>query len=184
MGSFSNININGSGNNVGQYILRGSQSMDLSRSYAQSRGAHRAKVLNNLPDLNHELVITDHGYQQYLVKLIKHLIKNGTATISGKYIKGAARIPVFRDKEKQGIEVLSVDKKTGQRLLKGQYLSRPDSVNKLLKWIIEKFTVVQEMAETAYDRELDKDEQRAHIIVGAALFIDSLNKSKKSSSKK
>lgn len=99
----------------------------------------------------------------------------------GKYIKGAARTPVFRDKEKEGIEVISIDKKTGQRLLKGQYLSRPDSVNKLFKWVVEKFSVVQEMAETAYDKELDKNEQQAHIIVGAVLLIDSLSRSAESS---
>lgn len=176
MSNFCNIEINGNANSVGQYILGAAQNKtstfkdNLSENYG-------GKSLNNLPDLNQEIVITDHHYQDYLVRLIRHLINNGVASQSGKYIKGAARTPIFRDKEKEGIEVISIDKKTGQRLLKGQYLSRPDSVNKLLKWVVEKFSVVQEMAETAYDKELDKNEQRAHIIVGAALLIDSLSHS-------
>lgn len=175
MYNFCNIEINGNGNNIGQFILVGPASKALRKIDEQPCEKNGLKSLNNLPDLNQEIVITDHQYQEYLVTLIRHLIENGVASLSGKYIKGAARTPVFRDKEKEGIEVISIDKKTGQRLLKGQYLSRPDSINKLLKWVVEKFSIVHEMAETAYDKELDKDEQRAHIIVGAALFIDSLS---------
>lgn len=183
MSNLCNIEVNGNGNNIGQLILVNYRSSDISNSIKQARVSACKKSLDSLPDLDQEIVITDHDYQKKLVILIRHLLETGVASISGNYIKGSARTPIFRDKETQQIEVLSIDKKSGQRLLKGQYLSRPNSINKLLKWIIEKFEIVHEMAESVYNTELDKNEQRAHIILGAASFIDYLDKPTEPTSK-
>ena len=183
MCNFCNIEVNGSGNFIGQLIWVGDQSIVASKPVNKPMTIDSPESIQNLPDLDREIIITDECYQKYIIVLIRHLLAKGMASVSGRYIRGTATIPVFRDKEKQGLrglEVLSIDKKTGQRLLNGEYLSRPDTVNKLLCWIVEKFSVVKDMAERAYNTELDRNRQCAHIIVGAAMFIEARERQRES----
>lgn len=178
---FSNIEIKGNGNYVGQNILGKYQQSNSERPANYSKKRTGCFPICGLPDLDEDIVITDQQYQEKVVILIRYLLENGNATISGRYIRGASRIPLFRDKEKQGLrglEVLSIDKKTGQRLMRGEFISRPDTLNKLLNWMVRKFSLLRDMAEKAYNTQLDIDSHYSHIIIGAAMFIEVMNKQK------
>jgi hypothetical protein len=106
--------------------------------------------------------------QDSLASLIKHLVTEGRASYAGKYKKGAGKIPLFRSDSTGGLYVDSVDKKTGQHLLKGIHLKNPDKVKKLANWIVSKFPVVSAWAGVAYNSSPKDAEQLACIITMAA----------------
>lgn len=105
--------------------------------------------------------------QTSLANLINHLVANNVATYAGKYIKGKKTIPVFRSETTNGLYVDSVDKKTGQRLLKGVHLKNPDKVKKLANWIIGKFPQVSAWAEVNYNTAQKTTDELAYIIMMA-----------------
>ena len=84
--------------------------------------------------------------QKKLVLVINYLVDQGYATYAGKYQKGMKTIPIFRGNVTDGLYVNSVDKKTGQKLLKGNYMKNAVKVRKLITWVIDKFPIVSEWA--------------------------------------
>ncbi|MEZ5452573.1 MAG: hypothetical protein R3E93_07070 [Thiothrix sp.] len=102
--------------------------------------------------------------QEQLVCILKHLTASGYATLAGKYRKSTNRIPLFRGDTADGLYVDSVDKKTGQNLLKGIHLKNPDKLNKLTQWVVTKFPVVSEWAGVAYTTSPHSEERLAYII--------------------
>ncbi|MEN9502696.1 MAG: hypothetical protein RI964_1981 [Pseudomonadota bacterium] len=109
--------------------------------------------------------------QEGLIIIINHLVNNGYATYSGKYQRGVKKVPVFRGETLDGLYVDSVDKKTGQKLLKGCYMKNPNKVRKLMDWIVYKFPIVSEWAGMDYHAAL-KDEKRLNqIIIMASRFV-------------
>lgn len=122
-----------------------------------------------LPLLATAVELTD--CQDSLASLIRHLVSKGQASYAGKYKKGAGKIPVFRSDSSDGLYVDSVDKKTGQHLLKGIPLKNPAKVKKLANWIVSKFPVVSAWAGVAYQSSPQDEEQLAYIITMAARFV-------------
>lgn len=84
--------------------------------------------------------------QAELIGLIKALIEQDYATYAGRYSKDKLKIPVFRGDNQASLYVNSVDKKTGQKLLKGQLMTNPETVRKLATWLISKFPVINQWA--------------------------------------
>lgn len=105
--------------------------------------------------------------QTSLAHLIKHLVAHNLATYAGKYQKGKKTIPVFRSETVDGLYVDSVDKKTGQKLLKGIQLKNPDKVKKLANWIVGKFPQVSAWAEVNYNTAMKTTDELAYIITMA-----------------
>ncbi|MEB4590829.1 hypothetical protein VSS37_07555 [Candidatus Thiothrix sp. Deng01] len=110
--------------------------------------------------------------QPHLARLIAHLLQEEYATHAGKYRKGVSKIPVFRGEASDGLYVDSVDKKTGQNLLKGVLMKSPAKVKKLALWIISKFPQVSEWAGVQYDANPKTEEELAYIIVRAESCIN------------
>lgn len=108
--------------------------------------------------------------QDYLVALINHLVASGQATYAGKYQRGTGKIPLFRSDNSTGLYVDSVDKKTGQNLLKGILIKTPDKVRKLAAWIVSKFPAVSDWAGVAYHQPID-EHQLTYIIIMAARAV-------------
>lgn len=108
--------------------------------------------------------------QEHLATLSNHLVANGLATYAGKYKRGTGKIPLFRSDSSDGLYVDSVDKKTGQNLLKGIPIKTPDKVRKLADWIVSKFPAVSGWAGVAYHQPIDED-QLIYIILMAARAV-------------
>lgn len=121
------------------------------------------------PVMAHLIQLTD--CQECLSRLIRHLVTAGHATLAGKYKKGANKIPVFRGDDVDSLYVDSVDKKTGQNLLKGIHLKNPEKVKKLADWVIGKFPVVSEWAGIHYNTSPKTAEELAYIITMAERCI-------------
>ena len=129
------------------------------------------KNINNasLPLCQETLDLSD--LQKDLIVVIQHLVNTGYATYSGKYQRGVKKVPIFRGETVDGLYVDSVDKKTGQKLLKGYYMKNPTKVRKLMDWIVYKFPIVSEWAGMDYHAAL-KDEKRLYqMIMLASRFV-------------
>lgn len=109
--------------------------------------------------------------QDHLVTLINHLVASGLATYAGKYQRGSGKIPLFRSDSSTGLYVDSVDKKTGQNLLKGIPIKTPDKVRKLADWIVSKFPAVSGWAGVTYHNQPRDEGQLTYIILMAAHAI-------------
>lgn len=109
--------------------------------------------------------------QANLIALIKVLIKQNYATYAGHYSRHSKKIPLFRGDNQTGLYVNSIDKKTGQRLLKGKLMTNPDTIRKLARWIVLKFPIVSQWAGLPMQVE-ENDEIVFTIITQAAQQLE------------
>ncbi len=138
-------------------------------SFHVNGGKYTATPFPTLPSAPSAMHLTD--CQNSLANLIRHLVANGLATYAGKYKKGARTIPLFRSDSTGSLYVDSVDKKTGQNLLKGKLMKNPDKVKKLANWIVSKFPTVSGWANVTYNTALKEEDELAYILIMAERFI-------------
>ena len=140
-------------------------------SYVDRSGKrHYWSENGGLPNLNQQLNSMD--YQKSLITVMQQLIHEGKASQAGVYRDDSGKIPLFKNTENAARPVDSVDKRTGQKLLKGEFIKKHQTVILLVKWILDKFPCVTEWAQHQYSEKLNREIHDIHIIAAAAIFSD------------
>ncbi len=126
-----------------------------------------------LPDLTKQLYAISHLKELRVVML--HLLNDGLATKSGRYVVGKKKRPLFPGVVVEEVRMKGIDKKTGEKILNSDgntHGIKDVSAVHLINWLVFAFDELSDWAGQEYGAQLDKAKNAIHIIIAAAKYID------------